>query len=128
MINRVLSILKIGTPRVDLVLDTQEIVPGEKLFGAFHLYGGWRTCKIRRLECDLVITNLNEKTQVVEPIKTVLMSQVMKPKERREISFHYCISSNEIPLRSEYRYHLKTRVVFENNVKTFDHDELTVAN
>ncbi|MCP3026553.1 sporulation protein [Halobacillus sp. A5] len=127
MINKLLSCLKIGTPRVDLVLHSYSFKPGDRVKGHFKLDGGWMTYEIKRVECDLIMANSEDRPVFIEPVTTLLTSQVMKPSDSKEIPFHYQIPSNALPSSEGASYRLQTRVVFEDNYKTFDHDELFIT-
>jgi len=128
VINSLLNLFKIGSPKVDLVLQSHQIVPGAIVKGSFHIYGGWLPQKIKRLECDLVREAKNQKIEVIAPAATVLMSETMEPKGMREVPFHYQIPEDLPPTSHAYSYRLKTKIVCVDEVKSFDHDELVVIN
>ncbi|MGP4075404.1 sporulation protein [Halobacillus sp. K22] len=128
MIQSLLNFFKIGSPKVDLVLHSHRIAPGAIVKGSFHIYGGWLPQKIKRLECDFVKETKGRKTELIAPAATVLMSQTMEPKGMREVPFHYQIPEDLPPTTNAETYRLKTKIVFTDDVKTFDHDELVVLN
>lgn len=127
MINSLLSFVKFGSPKVDLVLDSHRTSPGEIVKGSFRIQGGWLPQKIKRLECDLVREISGRKTELIAPAATVLMSQAMKPKGTREVPFQYQIPDDLPPTKHAQRYRLQTKIVCTDDVKSFDHDELVVA-
>ncbi|WP_394218940.1 sporulation protein [Halobacillus trueperi] len=125
MLTKWMDGLKIGTPKVDLVLDSHTQDP-HLLSGTFKLSGSWRKRNIKRLECDLVVVERGEKPVLIEPVTTVLMTRTMEAGGYDEYPFRYELPRN-LPLLSEGRsYKLQTRLVYENNAKSFDHDEIIV--
>ncbi|SDO05521.1 sporulation protein [Halobacillus sp. SY10] len=114
-----------GKPKVDLVLDSKGEDP-YVLSGIFQLSGSWRKQNIKRLECDLVVVERGRKPLLVEPVTTVLMTRTMEAGGYDEYPFRYELPRN-LPLLSEGKsYKLQTRLVYENNAKSFDHDEIVV--
>lgn len=126
MIKKVMCFLKIGSPKVNLVLHNNETQPGEKISGSIHLQGGWLKQKATRLECDLLKECPGMKPQFVAPAKTVLMSHIVTSKEIREIPFHFRVPVELKPSCKEVTYCLRTRVVFADSSKSIDHDKIVV--
>ncbi|KHE67366.1 sporulation protein [Halobacillus sp. BBL2006] len=127
MITKLLSLLKVGSPKIDLVLDQNEINPGGKIAGSFHLKGGWTSQKIKRLECDLVKDDHGKKPMIIQPVTTVLMSQTIDPKDKKEFPFHCQLPEQLTPSSERISYRLQTKLVFMDDVKSVDHDELIVT-
>ncbi|MFC7319774.1 sporulation protein [Halobacillus campisalis] len=125
LIARMFSYFKIGSPKIDLVLHSHKIEAGGHVSGSFHLYGGWFTQKIKRLECDLVKVSAG-KSQPIQPVTTVLMSEVIEPRDQKEFPFRYLVPEALTPTDHGCTYRLQTKIVFEDDIKTFDHDELIV--
>ncbi|MBM7553547.1 sporulation protein [Thalassobacillus pellis] len=127
MITKMLSLINFGSPKVDLVLENDEYKPGKEISGFFQLHGGWMKQKINRLECDLVKTTPGKKPEVIEVVTTVLMSHMMKANEQKVIPFQYDLPHDLSPSDGRGTYHLQTKLVFENDVKSFDHDEVVIT-
>ncbi|ARI78627.1 sporulation protein [Halobacillus mangrovi] len=127
MITKLLSLLKLGSPKIDLVLDRNEIRPGGTIGGSFHLKGGWTSQKIKRLECDLVKDDKGKKPTMIQPVTTVLMSQTINRKDKKQFPFHCQLPEELNPSSEEVKYRLQTKLVFVDDVKSIDHDELVVT-
>ena len=125
MIAKMFCYLKVGSPKVDLVLHSNKIETGGHLSGSFHLYGGWFTQKIKRLECDLVKVSAG-KAQLIQPVTTVLMSDVIESGDQKEFPFRYLVPESLTPTDESCTYRLQTKIVFEDDIQTLDHDELIV--
>ncbi|MFG6120105.1 sporulation protein [Thalassobacillus sp. B23F22_16] len=128
MITKVLSKLKIGSPKVDLILNRNELTPGSTVSGSFHLHGGWVSQRVNRLECDLVKEQTGRKPEFVEPVTTVLMSKTIEANDKTEIPFHYQLPEELPPTTDTITYRLRTKIVFKDDVKSFDHDEIIISN
>lgn len=126
MINKLMCLMKIGSPKVNLVLDSNETHPGEKVSGSIHLQGGWMKQKATRLECDLVKEQPGKKPLFVAPAKTVLMSDIVGSKEKREIPFHFRLPTGLSPSDKECSYCLRTKVVFADSSKTLDQGRIFI--
>ncbi len=129
MLKKYLSIFKIGSANIDLVLDTNEFIPGEKVSGYFKLQGGFRKQKVKRLECDLVVQNREEKSNhIIETVKTILMSRTLHSEESTEIPFTYQLPKGLQPTCDNVSYRFHTRLIFSNDIKDTDHDEIRIFN
>ncbi|QDP38981.1 sporulation protein [Radiobacillus deserti] len=126
MINKVLNMMKVGSAKVDLKLASRELKHGEHLTGVFELKGGWVSTKLKRLECDLVRECPGKKPEFIEPVKTLLTSKTINLGEQQEIAFSYLIPANLEPSSEDVKYCLRTKVVFMDDVKCVDSDEIVV--
>ncbi|WP_017726093.1 sporulation protein [Halalkalibacterium ligniniphilum] len=127
MLLKYLRFLKIGSANVDLVLDRKECVAGEKISGFFNLQGGWGTQTIKRLECDLVAKRTGEKEEkIIETVTTLLMTKTLDSGARAEIPFVYQLPKKLEPSSNGISYRFQTRLVFSDDVKDMDHDEIKI--
>lgn len=84
--------------------------------------------KATRLECDLMKQHPGRKPQFVAPAKTILMSNIMDSKEKREIPFQFRLPKDLAPSCKEVSYSLRTRVVFADRCKSTNQDKIVVLN
>ncbi|UFT99613.1 sporulation protein [Radiobacillus kanasensis] len=126
MINKVLNMMKVGSAKVDLKLEANELKHGDHLNGVFELKGGWVSSKLKRLECDLVRECPGKKPEFIEPVQTLLTSKTINTGEQQEIPFSYQIPAELEPTSSEVKYSLHTKVVFSDDVKCMDSDEIVI--
>lgn len=127
MLTKCMNLLKIGSASIDLVLHKTEFEPGANVKGCFYLKGGWVKQKIKRLECDLIVKNseTNQET-MVEAATTILMSKIIDSHSMCEFPFSYKLPTDLH--HSEflsYRFH--TRLIFTNEIKQNDHDEIKIV-
>jgi sporulation-control protein len=57
----------------------------------------------------------------------VLMSQTIEPKDKKEFPFHFQLPDQLKPSFEGIPYRLQTKLVFMDDVKRVDHDELIVT-
>ncbi|MCT2537050.1 sporulation protein [Aquibacillus koreensis] len=125
MIHKIISVLKIG-PKVNLVLDHTETETGEKISGTFHISGGLVKQKLSRLECDFIKEHAGGKAEVIEPVKTVLISRMIDTNDRDQIPFTYQLPKDLNPTSDQITYRFRTKLVFNYDSKSMDHDEIIV--
>ncbi|QFT88020.1 Sporulation-control protein spo0M [Bacillus sp. THAF10] len=126
MIKKMMSLLKIGSPRVDLVLKKHKLKRGESVTGAFYIEGGWVKQNIRRLECDLVKVFQGEVVETVDAVTTILMSHDIDAEGKTEFPFSYQLPVHLEPTNDFITYRLNTRLILEDDMNTFDHDEIVI--
>ncbi|WP_186575944.1 sporulation protein [Aquibacillus kalidii] len=127
MVSKLLSFIKFAAPKVDLVLNTSELKAGEQLSGKFFLKGGWVLQKAKRLECDFIRVCPGKKPEVIEPVKTLLMSRSIEANEKTEICFTYQLPKELPPTCAHVSYRLQTKLVLADDSKHTDHDEVIVT-
>ncbi|CDQ17782.1 Stage 0 sporulation protein M [Halobacillus karajensis] len=115
-----------GLPKVDLVLSKTTYTPGDQVTGAFHLKGGVSQQTIQRLECDLMKKTPGAKPHLILPVTTVLMNRELEPKEESKYPFHFVLPKSIDLKDSQATYHLHTKLVLKNDVKTSDIDEINI--
>ncbi|MEA3319627.1 MAG: sporulation protein [Bacillota bacterium] len=126
MIKKVMSYLNIGSPHVDLVLNNMELNPGESVTGTFYVEGGWARQHIKRLECDLVKEFQGDTVETVDAVTTILMSKSMDANDKAEYPFCYQLPIPLEPSTEHISYRFHTRLIFQDDVKSMDHDEIVV--
>ena len=129
MIRKIISQLRlrIGSASIDLILDKDEFMPGEKVTGYFSLKGGRFEQKINRLECDLVVTDEQKKEEkFTESALTRLMSKPISSKESSRIPFTFQLPSTLDTSSNKFSYRFRTKLVFSDGTKRVDHDQIKI--
>jgi sporulation-control protein len=120
------ALLSAGSPKVDLIINTTEATYGEIISGSFHINGGRKKQKLKRLECILIKVHRDGYEETVETISTILMSKFIHEKEDLAVPFIYQISTNIEPTTPEFTYKFHTNPIFADNKVSEDHDELVI--
>lgn len=127
MLKKCMSLLKLGQANVDLVLDSYELKPGEKVNGYFQLKGSWMKQIIKRLECDLIVHNKEDNTErMIESVTTIYMSKELSSDGSIEIPMSYQLPEDLLLTSPTVAYRLQTRLICDNMQRT-DHDEIKIC-
>ncbi|WP_456276789.1 sporulation protein [Bacillus sp. AK128] len=124
LLRKYMSLLGIGSAKVDLVLEKTEAKLGESISGAIYINGGTIEQQIKRIECDLVKTDKVQE-EVVETT-TILTSNSIDSEDQREIPFSFYIPLDIHPSSEGLTYRFKTRLVFQEGAKSLDQDIITI--
>ncbi|UAT32180.1 sporulation protein [Bacillus badius] len=118
---------RFGSAHIHLILDKKEFTPGERVTGYFSLEGGWFEQEIKRLECDLVVTDKQNQTeQLIQGAVTRLMSKSIESKESDQIPFTFLLPDELDSSSGSRSYRFHTRVVFSNGAQSVEHDEIKI--
>lgn len=129
MIKKLLNLINIGTPKVDLILQNTNIKPGDKITGYFELKGGWVTHKMSRLECDFIREYPGGKPEIIEPVKTLLLSKTLEINSKTEVPFTYQLPLDlNLSAADDVTYRFRTKLVLIDDIKSMDHDKITIIN
>jgi sporulation-control protein len=124
-----MSRLGIGAAKVDLVLENDHYTPGEVVRGQFLIKGGTIEQKIKRIDCDLVLTDYSldrEGQDEVLCTRTILTTKEIESDGLEELSFT-CELPNELkPSSKTIKYRFKTRLIFHQGIASLDHDEIYI--
>jgi sporulation-control protein len=126
LLKYVKELLTVGLPKVDLIINTTEATSGDIISGNFHLKGGRKKQKLKRLECVLMKEHQDGSEETVETITTILMSRIIHEKEDLIVPFTFQISTNMEPSTPEFSYKFHTNLFFADNKVSEDHDELVI--
>ncbi|SDM93727.1 sporulation-control protein [Fictibacillus solisalsi] len=127
MLKKCMSFFKLGQASIDLVLDSNELKPGQNVNGYFRLKGKWMKQIIKRLECDLILHNTEDKTEhMIESVTTIYMSKELASDGSIEIPLTYQLPENLLSSSSTVSYRFQTRLICDN-MRCVDHDEITIC-
>ncbi|NMH70010.1 sporulation protein [Bacillus sp. RO3] len=123
-----MSLIGVGSAKIDLVLPKNSFKLGELLHGYFFLEGGIIEQKLKRVECDLVMLDNNGKKEKIIDSTTVLKSDSIKAEERNKLAFTYRIPET-LPYSNEngVRYLFKTKLTFDQGVESYDEDYISIC-
>jgi sporulation-control protein len=128
MLRKYMSLLGIGSAKVDLIIDENVYRPGELVNGYFLLKGGTIEQKIKRIESDLVQINKLLDTEKVIGSTTILTSQQIDSEEQSKTPFTFLLPESLEDTTAEVSYRFKTRLIFNEGVKSLDQDHITISN
>ncbi|MCA1062666.1 sporulation protein (plasmid) [Cytobacillus spongiae] len=128
ILRKYMSLIGVGSAKIDLVLPKNSFKLGELLHGYFFLEGGIIEQKLKRVECDLVMLDNNGKKEKIIDSTTVLKSDSIKAEERNKLAFTYRIPET-LPYSNEngVRYLFKTKLTFDQGVESYDEDYISIC-
>jgi sporulation-control protein len=127
ILRKYLSLLGIGSARIDLILPKETFRRGEDINGHFLIHGGTIEQKIRRIDCDLVLLDDVSGEERVIDSTTILTSKKIDSEESNKMTFSFSLPE-EIPPSSEaISYRFKTRLTFNEGVESRDQDQILVT-
>mgnify|MGYP001034318554 CR=1 FL=1 len=113
---------RIGSPHIDLLLDKNEFLPGEKVTGSFVIKGGLFEQKLSRLECDLIKGSDEAAAPAADAIM-IFMSENIPPNASKHIPFSF-----QLPVQlNESRYYFQTKLCFGDGKKCVGQDAIHVV-
>lgn len=127
ILRKYMSMLGIGSAKIDLQLPKNEYAPGENVSGTFLIEGGTIEQQIKRIECDLVMTTPPDGTEEVIGTSTILTSQTIESEESNRLEFNFQLPE-DIPASVPGRlFQFKTRLIFNEGVKSADLDKIMIT-
>ena len=122
-----MSLLGIGSAKVDLIIDKIKYKPNELVTGYFQIYGGTIEQQIKRIECDLVQTNRKLESETIIESITVQIPQQIEPWEQNKLPFSFQLPYEIQNTNNEVIYHFKTKLIFDEGVKSLDQDYIIIS-
>ena len=121
-----LSLLGIGSAKINLILEKEFYKPGECVSGYFLISGGSIEQNLKRIECDLILIDKAEAREAVIETSTILTSRRINCDEANQIPFRFHLPESLLESKLEVCYKFKTNLIFHEGVKSVDLDEIKV--
>lgn len=127
MLRKYMSLMGIGSAQVDLIINKNIYRQAETVEGHFNLIGGTVEQKIKRIECDLIKMNpVTEAEEVIDSV-TILTAQQIESGEHSQIEFQFMLPKSIEYTSQTVSYHFKTKLIFNEGVKSLDHDPIFIV-
>ncbi|MFZ3589609.1 sporulation protein [Bacillus sp. DJP31] len=126
LLRRYMSLIGIGSARVDLVLEKENVRPGDSMTGTFNINGGTIEQQIKRIECDLVKTSIKTGSEEVVDSMIILTAKLINSEETSNIPFTFFIPPTLEASCASLSYRFQTRMIFQEGVKSMDQDVIIV--
>ncbi|OLN22015.1 sporulation protein [Domibacillus antri] len=125
ILRKYLSLLGIGSARVDLILPKESYKPGEQIKGHFLIEGGTIEQHIKRVECDLVMIDETDGTEKVVDTITILTSKMILSEETNQIPLTFRLPES-VPALNKKSYRFKTKLTFDKGIESKDQDIIQI--
>lgn len=127
LLRRYMSLIGIGSAKVDLITDKIKYKPNEVVTGYFQIYGGTIEQQIKQIECELVQTNRKLENETIIESVTIHIPQQIEPWEKNKLPFRFQLPNSIKNTNNEVVYHFKTKLIFDEGVKSMDHDYIIIS-
>ncbi len=127
LLRRYMSLLGIGSAKVDLIIDKIKYKPNEVVTGYFQIYGGTIEQQIKQIECELVQTNRKLENETIIETIAIHLPQQIEPLETSKLRFRFQLPNCIKNTNNEVVYHFKTKLIFDEGVKSLDHDYIIIT-
>lgn len=127
ILRKYMSLLGIGSARIDLILPKEKYQRNEHINGYFLIRGGTIEQQIKRIDCDLVYTDQSTGVETVVDTTTILTTKLIHSEEYDEIPFTFKLANNVPVTTKERSYRFKTKLTFNEGVESKDQDIIQIV-
>ncbi|PLT33401.1 sporulation protein [Bacillus sp. V5-8f] len=127
ILRKYMSLLGIGSAKIDLILDKEAYMPGEPVHGQFYIKGGTIDQRLKRIDCDLVAIDNTDGSEKVIDSKTILSSASILSDEMNQISFAFQLPESVRASTDRLTYRFDTRLAFNEGASSRDQDEIKIV-
>lgn len=126
LLRKYMSLIGIGSPKIDLILEKETYRPGEQVKGYFLIKGGTIKQQLKRIDCDLIVYNDEEENEKTVDFTTILTNEHIHSDAINEVPFTFRLpESTEVSTKS-LAYRFKTKLSFQQGVESVDQDLITI--
>ncbi|EDL65874.1 sporulation control protein [Bacillus sp. SG-1] len=126
ILRKYMSLIGIGSAKIDLQLPKKSYCAGEAVKGLFLIEGGTIEQQLNRIDCDLVRIDKRSKSEQVIESATVLTSTIIAAEEKSERDFIFRLPENLLATTDTVFYQFKTRLTFNEGVESSDQDVINI--
>ncbi|MCP3763452.1 sporulation protein [Domibacillus sp. A3M-37] len=127
MLRKYMSLLGIGSAKIDLILPKETYRPGEQIQACFLIQGGTVDQQIIRIECDLVLENHAEETSKIIETRTILSTRTIAAEELNKVPFTFRLPEVVPVLERDESYRFKTKLTFDQGTESVDQDWIKIV-
>ncbi len=122
-----MALLGIGSAQIDLVLEKETYRAGEEVKGYFLIKGGTTIQQLKRIDCDLVLIDNEEKSEEIVDCITILTTNSIPADTINKIPFTFKLPNSTPASSGSLTYRFKTRLAFKEGVESFDQDAIRIV-
>lgn len=127
LLRKYMSLLGIGSAKVDLILEKDIYHAGESVKGYFVITGGTISQQLKRIDCDLVMEDLKkDKKEIIDSI-SILTNQCIQSGAETQIEFNFHIPKTTCLSTDSLKYHFHTILNFDKGIQSVDHDVIRIV-
>lgn len=126
LLRKYMALLGVGSAKIDLLLEKEVYRSGEVVHGYFSIEGGSIEQKLKRIDCDLVLTDKDEETETVIDTKSISTSMEIHSEELYKHPFEFQLPESMIPSTDKVFYRFQTKLIFDEGVTSLDQDMINI--
>lgn len=126
LLRKYMALLGVGSATIDLILEKEVYRPGEIVNGHFSIEGGNIEQKLKRIDCDLVLTDKAAGIEKVIDTNTILTSTQIDSEELYKLSFVFQLPISLDPSTDKLSYRFQTKLIFNEGVTSQDQDIIEI--
>lgn len=121
-----MALLGIGSAKIDLILQKEVYRTGDVVYGHFSIKGGSIEQKLKRIDCDLVLTDKIAGVEKVIDTTTILTSTQIDSEELHNIPFSFQLPASMLASTDDISYRFQTKLIFNEGVTSQDQDRIQI--
>ncbi|TKC14728.1 sporulation protein [Robertmurraya kyonggiensis] len=125
LLRKFMSLVGIGSAKIDLILEKETYTPGEQITGYFLLKGGLIDQQLKRIDCDLV--KVENGTEHIVDSTSILTSRSLESEASNKIPFSFILPTSLQISTEDISYRFKTRLTFTEGVESLDQDIIQIV-
>ncbi|MEH7379974.1 sporulation protein [Bacillus sp. JJ1533] len=127
ILRKYMALLGIGSAKIDLILEKETYRAGEEVKGYFLIKGGTTLQQLKRIDCDLVLIDIEEKCKEIIDSITILTTNSIPADTINKIPFTFKLPNSTPASTGSLSYRFKTRLVFKKGVESIDQDAIRIV-
>ena len=127
LLRKYMALVGIGSAKIDLILEKEIYSPGEQVKGYFLIKGGTTLQQLKRIDCDLVINDNENKTEQIVDSVTILTSESIRSATDSKMPFTFRLPHSVRATTDSVSYRFKTRLSFKQGVESVDQDAIMIS-
>ncbi|MEH7387686.1 sporulation protein [Bacillus sp. JJ1521] len=128
ILRKYMALLGVGSAQIDLMLEKETYRAGEEVKGHFLIKGGTILQQLKRIDCDLVLIESQEKNEEIVDSITILTTECIQADAINKIPFTFRLPNSARISTGSLCYRFKTRLAFTKGVESFDQDAIRIVN
>ncbi|WP_088105512.1 sporulation protein [Halalkalibacter urbisdiaboli] len=126
LLRKYMSLIGVGSAQIDLILPKTTYKTGEQIHGYYLIKGGTIEQQIKRIDCDLVMSDDLHDTETIIDSTSFLTTQLIYSGERNKISFQFTLPKHTKRSSKHISYYFKTTLTFNEGVESRDEDMIRI--
>ncbi|WP_090832250.1 MULTISPECIES: sporulation protein [unclassified Bacillus (in: firmicutes)] len=126
LLRKYMSLLGIGSAKIDLILEKESYRPGEPVHGYFFIQGGTIEQQVKRIECDLVMLDQISGVETIVDSATILSGAKIESEEMNKINFSFQLPESVALTDENTSYCFHTKLHFNEGVLSRDEDVIKI--